>query len=143
MRSDKKIKPKNSGLVKVLYVLSAVLAIIFVYMLAVNIMYIQSYTASYGMDVSYVWQEAVQYVVTGSVSYLVYAVLLLSAGKIIKTVSEAPVVIKEVVEPSDIEDEEPSEMGAGFDPDRVINKINKEEKPVTEHLKQRKKKRNI
>ena len=77
---------KGSGLSKFLYVVAAVLAVIFVYMLIVNIMYISSYAASYGMSFSDIWQEAVQYIVTGSVSYFVYAVLVFATGKIVSIV---------------------------------------------------------
>lgn len=91
MRSDKKTKKsKGAGLAKGLYVIAAVLAVIFVYMLVVNIMYITSYGTSYGMVFADMWQEAVQYVVTGSISYLVYAVLVFSAGKIMMMLSARP-----------------------------------------------------
>jgi len=86
---------KGSGLAKFLYVVAAVLSVIFVYMLIVNIMYISSYAVSYGMTFSDMWQEAVQYIVTGSVSYFVYAVLVFAAGKIIDKLNEPGIVEKQ------------------------------------------------
>lgn len=137
METNKETMKKNdSGLVKGLYIIAAVLAVIFVYMLIVNIMYISSYSVSYGMSFSDIWQEALQHIVTGSVSYLVYAVLVFCAGKIISMLSAGDVPIRKDAVEEDIDTE-------NFDPDRVINRFNKEEKPVTVQLKQRKKKRNI
>jgi len=81
----------GSGFARVLYVISAVLLLVFVYMLYVNITYISSYTASYGMAFSDMWQEAVQYIVTGSINYFVYAVLVFSAGRIIMMKNEVEV----------------------------------------------------
>lgn len=115
-------KKNNSGLVKFLYVTAAVLALIFVYMLIVNIMYISSYSAAYGMALSDVWQEAVQYIVAGSVSYLVYAVLVFSAGKILSIVSAAPAAI--AIEAAE---EVPASEEERFDPERVINRLGKNE----------------
>ena len=48
MKKDNAYK-SNGKLSKGLYVVAAILAVIFVYMLIVNIMYISSYAASYGM----------------------------------------------------------------------------------------------
>lgn len=118
------IKSKGSGLVKLMYIISAVLAVIFVYMLIVNIMYISSYAASYGMKFSDMWQEAVQYIVTGSVSYFVYAVLVFSAGKVIGmlTTDEIPDHSGEA-KTDDIGDVSTED----FDPDQVIKRLNKKE----------------
>lgn len=78
---------RNTGLVRVLYVISVILLLIFVFMLIGNIGYIRNYIASYGMSVSDMVIESVQYVVTNSLSYLVYAVLVFCAAKIISIVS--------------------------------------------------------
>lgn len=90
MNSDK-VKKSNGGLVKLLYIVSAVLFIVFAYMVVSNIMYINTYTASYGMNFSDMWKESVQYVVTGSMSYLVYALVLLAVAKILREVSSTNV----------------------------------------------------
>lgn len=130
-------KKKGSGFAKFLYVVAAVLTVIFVYMLIVNIMYISSYAASYGMSFTDMWQEAVQYIVTGSVSYFVYAVLVFSAGKIISKLSVCcctPQVQAEdtccderfeEIEEADVAADEVEKEG--FDPDQVINRLSKNE----------------
>lgn len=66
-----------------LYVISAVIAVIFVYMVIVNIIYIKNYLASYGMAFSDMRMDSIQYILTGSTSYLVYAILVFCAGKLI------------------------------------------------------------
>ena len=131
-------KKNGNGFVKFLYVVSAVLAVIFVYMMIVSIMYIRSYAVSYGMAFSDMWQEAVQHIVTESVSYFVYAVLVFSAGAILSKVQTncctSQAQEEESVRGEEIEDAE--EVSAdivetaqeeGFDPDKVINRLNKNE----------------
>lgn len=78
---------RNTGLVRVLYVISVILLLIFVFMLIGNIGYIRNYITSYGMSVSDMVMESVQYIVTNSLSYLVYAVLVFCAAKVISIVS--------------------------------------------------------
>ncbi len=80
----KKSVGKASPLVKALYVISAVLMAIFVYMVIVNAMYISNYAASYGVSVSDMMFDAIQYVITGSISYFVYGALIFCAGRIIR-----------------------------------------------------------
>ena len=75
---------RASGLVKALYVIAAILMLVWVYMIIVNIMYINNYTATYGISVSDMMMDSVQYVVTGSISYFIYGVLVFCAGKIIR-----------------------------------------------------------
>ncbi len=89
-------RKKNTGLVKAMYTIAVILAVFFVYMVIVNVLYINDYVALYGMSFAGMWAEAVQYVITGSISYLVYAILVFSAGKIIgilsnKAGADAPV----------------------------------------------------
>lgn len=84
--STGKNNTKKSGaawLPNTLYVIAAVIAVIFVYMLIVNVMYIKNYLASYGMAFSDMWMDSIQYVLTGSISYLVYAILVFCAGRLI------------------------------------------------------------
>lgn len=78
---------RNTGLVGALYVISVILLLIFVFMLIGNIGYIRNYITSYGMPVSDMVMESVQYVVANSLSYLVYAVLVFCAAKVISIVS--------------------------------------------------------
>lgn len=94
--TDKVDRKKNTGLVKAMYTIAVILAVFFVYMVIVNVLYINDYVALYGMSFAGMWAEAVQYVITGSISYLVYAILVFSAGKIIgilsnKAGADAPV----------------------------------------------------
>lgn len=85
-KKNRAVKAKKSGLVKALYVLSIVLMVIWVYMIVVNIMYIRNYAASYGMTVSSMMMDSVQYVITGTISYFIYGVLVFCAGKIISLI---------------------------------------------------------
>lgn len=78
------VNGRASGLVKALYVIAAILMLVWVYMIIVNIMYINNYTATYGISVSDMMMDSVQYVVTGSISYFIYGVLVFCAGKIIR-----------------------------------------------------------
>lgn len=87
--STRKNSTKKNGaawLPNTLYVISALIAVVFVYMMIVNIMYIQNYLASYGMAFSDMWMDSIQYILTGSISYLVYAILVFCAGKLISMV---------------------------------------------------------
>lgn len=75
---------KPSALVKVLYVISAILMCICVYMIVVNVLYIRDYASMYGVAVSDMISDAVQYVITGSVAYFVYGVLIFCAARILR-----------------------------------------------------------
>ncbi len=90
-KTGAKGKKSSSGFARFLYVISAALLLAFVYMLYVNVTYISSYITSYGMSFSDMWQEAIQYIVAGSINYFVYAVLVFSAGKIIMMKNEVEV----------------------------------------------------
>ena len=84
MKNEKvKARGKASALVTALYVIAAVLMVIFIYMIIVNAMYIKSYADGYGIEVSDMLFDAIQYVVTGSISYFVYGLLVFCAAKII------------------------------------------------------------
>ena len=75
---------KPSALVKVLYVISAILMCICVYMIVVNVLYIRDYASMYGVAVSDMISDAAQYVITGSVAYFVYGVLIFCAARILR-----------------------------------------------------------
>lgn len=83
-KQKKSAKGRASGLVKALYVIAAILMLVWVYMIIVNIIYIKNYTATYGISVSDMMMDSVQYVITGSISYFIYGVLVFCAGKIIR-----------------------------------------------------------
>lgn len=74
---------KTSGIVKAFYIAAAVLMAICIYMIVVNSMYVVNYASSYGMTLSDIKLDAIQYIVTGSISYFVYGALLFAAGRII------------------------------------------------------------
>lgn len=74
---------KTSGIVKVFYIAAAVLMAICIYMIVINSMYVVNYASSYGMTLSDMKLDAIQYIVTGSISYFVYGALLFAAGRII------------------------------------------------------------
>lgn len=74
---------KTSGLAKTFYIAAAVLMAICIYMIVVNSMYVVNYASSYGMTLSDMKLDAIQYIVTGSISYFVYGALLFAAGRII------------------------------------------------------------
>ena len=74
---------KTSGLAKAFYIAAAVLMAICIYMIVVNSMYVVNYASSYGMTLSDMKLDAIQYIVTGSISYFVYGALLFAAGRII------------------------------------------------------------
>ena len=74
---------KTSGIVKAFYIAAAVLMAICIYMIVVNSMYVVNYASSYGMTLSDMKLDAIQYIVTGSISYFVYGALLLAACRII------------------------------------------------------------
>ncbi len=80
---------KTSGIVKAFYIAAAVLIAICIYMIVVNSMYIVSYASSYGIELSDMKLDAIQYIVTGSISYLVYGALLFAAGRIISMLQKA------------------------------------------------------
>ena len=54
------------------------------YMIVVNILYIRDYASMYGVAVSDMISDAVQYVITGSVAYFVYGVLIFCAARILR-----------------------------------------------------------
>lgn len=83
-KKNKFVKGKASCLVKTLYIIAAVLMAICAYMIVVSILYISNYASSYGVAVSSMMVDAIQYVITGSISYFIYGVLVFSAGKIIR-----------------------------------------------------------
>ena len=80
---------KTSGIVKTFYIAAAVLMAICIYMIVINSMYVVNYASSYGMTLSDMKLDAIQYIVTGSISYFVYGALLFAAGRIISMLQKA------------------------------------------------------
>lgn len=75
-------KAKSSGIVKFMNVMSVIMFVIFIYMVIVNIIYLRTYAASYAMTIGDMWNEMLQYMISGSIEYFVYGSLFLAAGKI-------------------------------------------------------------
>lgn len=80
---------KTPGIAKAFYIAAAVLMAICIYMIVINSMYVANYASSYGMSLADMRLDAIQYVVTGSISYFVYGALLFAAGRIISMLCKA------------------------------------------------------
>ena len=118
---------KTSKLVLILYIAAGVLGALFIYMFIYAINYINSYVSSYGMSFGDMWMDAIQYIINGSINYLVFGLLMFAAGKILDTVQkksgenhasvEAPAaesVTVNVIEEVKDEKEEPAAEVAGI-----------------------------
>lgn len=79
---------KTSKLVLILYIAAGVLGALFIYMFIYAINYINSYVSSYGMSFGDMWMDAIQYIISGSINYLVFGLLVFAAGKILDTVQK-------------------------------------------------------
>ena len=79
---------KTSKLVLILYIAAGVLRALFIYMFIYAINYINSYVSSYGMSFGDMWMDAIQYIINGSINYLVFGLLMFAAGKILDTVQK-------------------------------------------------------
>ena len=79
---------KTSKLVLILYIAAGVLGALFIYMFIYAINYINSYVSSYGMSFGDMWMDAIQYIINGSINYLVFGHLMFAAGKILDTVQK-------------------------------------------------------
>ena len=72
----------------ILYIAAGVLGALFIYMFIYAINYINSYVSSYGMSFGDMWMDAIQYIINGSINYLVFGLLVFAAGKILDTVQK-------------------------------------------------------
>ena len=79
---------KTSKLVLILYIAAGVLGALFIYMFIYAINYINIYVSSYGMSFGDMWMDAIQYIINGSINYLVFGLLVFAAGKILDTVQK-------------------------------------------------------
>lgn len=79
---------KTSKLVLILYIAAGVLGALFIYMFIYAINYINSYVSSYGMSFGDMWMDAIQYIINGSINYLVFGLLVFAAGKILDTIQK-------------------------------------------------------
>ena len=76
-------RDKMSKTVVILYIASAIMGILFIYMFIEAAAYISDYMDSYGLSFGDMWSYAVQYVLSSSVSYIAFGLLLFAAGRIL------------------------------------------------------------
>ena len=81
-------KKKRNGLVGFMYAMAVIMLIVFAYMLVAGIIYIRTYMASYAMTISDAWQYMMQYLISGTLQYLVYGILFFAAGKITRLLAD-------------------------------------------------------
>lgn len=79
---------KMSKLALIMYIAAGVLGAIFIYMFIYAINYINNYITSYSMSFGDMWKDAIQYIVSSSINYLVFALLLFIGGKTLDTVNK-------------------------------------------------------
>ncbi len=77
---------KKSKFVIVLYVITGIITAYGAYMIYYTINYIKDYYASYGTAVSDDLANVIQYIITNSVIYFVYALLLFTGARILKRI---------------------------------------------------------
>ncbi len=82
-------KTKKSGLVKAFYIIAAVLAAIWVYMIVYNMISIKSYADGYGLELSDMKLDILQYLLINPIGYFIYAVIVFAAGKILNILQNA------------------------------------------------------
>ncbi|MBQ0079602.1 MAG: hypothetical protein KBS66_06925 [Eubacterium sp.] len=103
---------KKSKLTIALYVVAAIMGLLFLYLFVSSYAYIRSYAISYGMTVGDMGFEAIQYIISNSVAYLVYGVGLFALAQIWEAVrcktcvaaeapAEAPAAAVEETEEAD------------------------------------------
>jgi len=78
--------PKKSKFIIALYVISGILTAYGGYMIYYTIGYIKDYYASYSTSISDDLANVIQYIITNSALYFVYALLLFTAARILKRV---------------------------------------------------------
>ena len=71
-----------------LYIVAALLGILFLVMLISSIAYISNYAASYGVSISELGSEAVTYILGNSITYLIYGIVVFAAGRILDLVTD-------------------------------------------------------
>lgn len=76
-------RDKMSKTVVILYIVAALMGIIFIYMFIEAAAYISDYMDSYGMSMGDMWADAIQYILSSSLSYIVFGLLLYAAGRIL------------------------------------------------------------
>lgn len=77
---------KKSKFVIVLYVITGIITAYGAYMVYYTINYIKDYYASYGTSVTDDLANVIQYIISNSVLYFVYALLLFTGARILKRI---------------------------------------------------------
>lgn len=85
------------------YVLAAIFAIIFMWLLGSSISYINDYLAQAGIGFGDMASDALKYIIAQSAPYLFNAVILVAAGRILQVVTPVKDAIGVVEEITDIE----------------------------------------
>lgn len=107
-------KKKTPVISIVLYVIAALLAILFAYMLGASILYIKDSLAQYSMSFSDVASDSIKIIINQSVAYLVYAILVFAAGKVIALTAPLAAAVGVVEEISE-EETADLEVSESFD----------------------------
>ena len=97
------------------YILASVLLAVAVFMCITSVQYILSYLTSYGMSFADMWSDSVQYLISGCVPYLVYAILVFCAGRMLGIVQQNNCKEKEVTEDTIEEILEEEEVGQSME----------------------------
>lgn len=71
------------GLVLAFYIIAGIFAAIAIFALVYSIIYLRSYTSAYGMGISDLGLEGVQYVLSACCSYVGFAVVIFGIGKVL------------------------------------------------------------
>lgn len=100
---------KVSGLELALYIIAGVFAALFIYMLISSTIYIRDYCASYGTTMFAIFGEAFKYILSQSISYLVYTLVFFFGARILKRIEKGNNLLTEVFGDADelfyVEDE--------------------------------------
>lgn len=78
---------KKSKIALVLYIVAALLGVMFIYTVISNVSYVSSYASGYGMSISDMLGQAVSYVLTNSLTWLVYGILVFASARILQFVT--------------------------------------------------------
>ncbi len=77
---------KKSKIVWALYIIAALLGIVFLIMLISSIAYLHNYAASYGVGIGELGGEAISYIFSNSISYLIYGIIIFACGRVLEVV---------------------------------------------------------
>ena len=99
---------KKSKIVWALYIVAALLGVLFLIMLITSISYISNYAASYGVSIGELGSEAIGYIFSNSVSYLIYGILVFASARVLD--------VLEAIRRGQADGEAAKGIGAGYVP---------------------------